>query len=364
MKIMRTRKVGRIVVISLALMLVVAGCNSAKSNTSGDNAQPAATGSGAAEKETLRIGFYAPIVMDWFDSVKKGCDQFASEYGAEIEYQFGPAESGSQAIQDELMEAMAAKGIRNFLVYPENPSASNATYREFKNIGSNIVNYGGDTEQPTPASFFVGLDVYEASKARMQRTVDDLGGKGNIITAYQDAADPMVAVGRSAYNGVIDATPGCTLLQELSDLNSAEMATAKFADALSANFGKIDAIVVYGQQVSVGLANALKEYYASNPDADLIYVIGSNIMPEVLESVRAGYTTYTTADIPEGYGYIGCSLLAHLRDGWVPRDGVYKIIMPEIYVNKDNVDSFENDIRQIQADMVAKIETEYMIKAN
>ena len=346
----------RLLALLLAAVFMLSACASGNGGGS-----PSPTGS--STQEPLRIGYIAPIVLPYFDLVKQGCERFAEETGAEIEYHFGAAESGSQQDEDAAMTAMAAKGIRNFLVFPDDDVAANASFQELKDIGCNIVNYGGDTAKPTPVSFYVGQNKDEICRARAQYVVDALGGKGNIILAYQDSTDPNVAIARKAYNETFEAA-GMKVIQELTDLNGAEMAQAKFNDAIAANYGNIDGILVYGLQVSIGLTYSLAEYYADNPDADHIFVFTLNDTQEALAALRAGNTNVTTYEPSEVAGYIACWLLARMRDGWTPKEGAYFLYVPEIYITMDNIDDYTSDAERISAELMARAEVELLEKPN
>lgn len=306
----------------------------------------------------ITVGWYAPLVHSFFENVKSGVEAYSEEHGIDVEYVYGSAET--QAAENEKLEALAGKGVKDFLVYPMDQDAANGLYDELSANGCNIVNYAADTNQPTEASFFVGVDVYNRCYKQIETLFDMMGKKGNLLIVLEALESPNTQLAKQAYEDALKEYPDITLLQECAGMNTVETATTKIQDALSANYGKIDGIVAYGTTCSAALSSLMGEYYENG--ADRVQVMLTDTEPEVLEAIKAGDIDATISQPMFAYGYIGCALLQYMWEGYVPKEDVYSIDFDSVIVTSENVDSFSEDEYNLTIDLYDRLTTDYLVK--
>ena len=142
-------------------------------------------------------------------------------------------------------------------------------------------------------------------------------------------------------------------------MESIETSTAKIQDALSARIEEIDGVICTGYTPTVAAATILSEWNQT-PDNKRIHFVGIDTDSVVLDAIRQGAIDATISQNPYGHGYITCALLSYLLDGWQVNPDRYFINSGTVLVTKDNVDTFEGEVRAITARIMGELETKYL----
>jgi len=88
--------------------------------------------------------------------------------------------------------------------------------------------------------------------------------------------------------------------------------------------------------------------------------VGIDTDEVVLKAIRDGRIDATLAQNPRAMGYVGCSLVSHLLDGWTARAGYQTIDSGTVLITKDNVDTFEKEVAAVTEKIKKQIETKYL----
>ena len=306
-----------------------------------------------------KIAWYAPMVHPYFDAVKKGVEAFEKDTGIEVLKQIG--QEWTQDNQNQNIEALAAKGYKAFTVYPVDASATNGLYKELTDRGMFAVSFGTSTVQPTTASFAVATDVKDAAMVATEKLIELMGGKGNILNVLEVVEDANTKLRKQGIEEVVAKHPGVKIIQEVAGIKTVEEGTEKIQNAISAKINEIDGIVCTGYVITVATTTILKELHQSG--GKQIHFVGIDDDKLVLDAIRNGEIDATIAQNPFGHGYITCTLLKYLLDGWKPKKDVYFVNAGIAIVTKENVDSyFEKDILKTTKDIVGSLETKYLEK--
>ena len=87
-------------------------------------------------------------------------------------------------------------------------------------------------------------------------------------------------------------------------------------------------------------------------------------IPVILEAIENGVIDATRAQNPYGIGYISMLLCKYLAEGWTPREGVYSVDTGAVMVAQDNVSTYSEDLQAVTADIVSRIEADYLEKVD
>ncbi len=305
-----------------------------------------------------KIAWYAPMVHPYFDAVKKGVEAFEKETGVEVLKQIG--QEWTQDNQNQNIEALAAKGYTAFSVYPVDPSATNGLYEELTERGIYAVNFGTSTLQPTTASFAVATDVKAAAMVAAEKLIELMGGKGNILNVLEVVEDANTILRKEGIEEVVAKYPDVKIIQEVAGIKTVEEGTEKIQNAISAKLNEIDGVICTGYVITVAATTILSELHDSGTKN--IHFVGIDDDPLVLDAIRDGKIDATIAQNPYGHGYISCSLLNHLLNGWKPKEGAYFVNAGIAVVTKDNVDTFSDDILNVTKEIVDSLEENYLTK--
>ncbi|MBK8047934.1 MAG: substrate-binding domain-containing protein [Anaerolineales bacterium] len=335
---------------------------------SGAGSTPAAGGEAAATTEAaaepaaagdFKPVWYAPAPHPYFEQVKLGVDAFEKDTGITVEKQIGP--DWEQNSQNQRMEALAAKGFNAFSVYPANASGANGLYEELTATGINIANFGTSTDQPTTASFAVATDVKAAAMAATEELIKAMGGKGNIINILEVLTDPNTVLRKAGIEEVVAKYPDVKIIQEVAGMATTEEATQKVGDALSANIDTVDGIIATGYTPSVAIAQVLGEYKSKGGER-AIHAVGIDTDDIVMQAIKDGVMDGTIVQNPYGHGYLSLMLLKHLADGYKPIEGVYFIDAGFAFANKDNLETYNDDILKVTDQIKNDLLTKYLVK--
>ena len=318
-------------------------------------AEPAA----AAPSGDFKPVWYAPAPHPYFEDVKKGIEAFEKDTGITVEKEIGP--DWNQDSQNQRMEALAAKGFNAFSVYPADASGANGLYEELTQRGIHIANFGTSTAQPTTASFAVATDVKAAAMAATEELIKAMGGKGNIINVLEVLEDPNTALRKQGIEEVVAKYPDVKIIQEVAGMTSVDQATVKVGDALSANIDKVDGIIATGYTPTVAIAQALTEY-KSKDGARTIHSVGIDTDPIVMTAIKDGVMDGTIVQNPYGHGYLSLLLLQYLSEGYKPKADSYFVNAGFAYANKDNLETYSEDILKVTEQIKSELLDKYLEK--
>ena len=305
-----------------------------------------------------KIAWYAPMVHPYFDAVKKGVEAFEKYTGIEVLKQIG--QEWTQDNQNQNVEALAAKGYKAFSVYPVDAGATNGLYEELTDQGMYAVSFGTSTLLPTTASFAVATDVKDAAMVATEKLIELMGGKGDILNVLEVVEDANTILRKEGIEEVVAKYPDVQIIQEVAGIKTVEEGVEKIQNAVSAQLNEIDGIVTTGYVITVAATTILSELHDSGTKK--IRFVGIDDDPLVLDAIRDGKIDATIAQNPYGHGYITCSLLKYLLDGWKPKEDVYFVNAGIAVVTKENVDTYFDDILKVTQDIVDSLDEKYLAK--
>lgn len=307
-----------------------------------------------------KILIYWPAPDTYFeDNIQPGYQAVEDMYGITVDYVIGT--EWTQDVENQMVEAKIAEGYDLFMVYGADTSGANALYKEMIENGCTVVNYGGVMNDPQVAPVTVCGDVYDYSYAATIEMIEAMGGEGTIINVLENLGDVNTLERQRGVEDAVAEYENVTICQTIGDINTQDEGYEKVADALAAN-PNATGIIATGGTASRGLANALADYYASNPDAKHIYAVATDPSDEVLAGVNGGYIDLGIAQNGYGQGFIGMQVLLHLAEGWSPVDFGEHIVTGYVFITKDNVDTFSEDVAALSVQIASELETTYLTK--
>ena len=348
------KKIMRRCAVLLAIVVGLAqGCDQ------GNRGQelPGSSGDSRSAVKSKQILWYSPTVHPFPQEVKKGVEAFEKDSGVVVEKSFG--QEFSQDNENANVEAFAAKGFDGFVIQPCDVSAANSLYEELADSGKVVVGYGSSTIEPTAALFCIATDVKLAAMEATEALIRFMGGRGNIVNVLEMVEDPSTILREQGVVEVVARYPDVNIVQKIAGMDSIETSTAKIEDVLATKIEQIDGIITTGYTPTVAAATILSEWHAKEGNKRIRFV-GMDTDAVVLKAIRGGHVDATLAQNPMAMGYVGCSLVSHLLDGWTANGGYQKINSGTVLITKDNVDTFEKEVEAITEKIKTQIETKYL----
>ncbi len=344
-------------VLAVFLFTILSGCGS--SATPSDDTTKAGVSTTSGNSSEFKVAWYASAPHPYFEDVKKGVEGFEKDFGITVEKQIGP--DWKQDSETQNVEALAAKGIKYFSIYPSDGSAANGLYEEMEASGVSFVNFGSSTVEPTKAKFYVGTDVKAAAAAATEELIKAMGDKGNIINVLEVLEDANTKLRKEGVEEAVKKHPNVKIIQEISGMKSVEEAVQKIDDSISANIDKVDGIIATGDTTTIGICNVLQAYKQKGGNR-AIHSIGIDTDPVTIKAIKEGYLEATISQNPYAHGYISLLLLKYMSEGWTPKAGMYRVDTGTSVVTKDNTETYNDDLMKINDEIKASLETKYLEK--
>lgn len=304
---------------------------------------------------------YWPAPDTFFDSyVLEGLEAFEKDYGVDIEWMVGT--EWTQDVENQSVEAKIAQGYDLFLIFGADTSGANALYKEIYDAGGKVVNYAGLMDDPQESAATLASDVYVQAYNSTKHLIELMGGEGEIVNVLEQLSDVNTQKRQQGVEDAVAEYENVSIVQTVADIATVDQGYEKISDALTANSG-IKGIITTGGTASQGLANALADYYGTNPDAEHIYAGTMDQSNEVMNAIASGQIDYTVAQNGWAMGYVSSMILCMLQDGWEPNEFGQFIDTGYIFIDSENSDTWQADIEKKAAELISILETDWFKKA-
>lgn len=307
--------------------------------------------------EVEPVVWYGVMPHPYITEVEQGAKTAAADDGIALRAVVG--QEWTQDNENANVKALSTRGHKGFSIFPGDPAGANGLFGELVRNGQYVVAYGAEPNLPTPASFTVATDIHQAATDACEELVKMMGEKGNILNVLETVTDVNTKVRNDAIVAVAAKYPDVNIAQTISDMSQVSVAKEKIQSALAARGEEIDGIITTGYNPTIASAAVLTEWH-SDPEHKRIRYIGIDTGATVLEAIRNGSIDATIAQNPFGHGYISCTILAKMVEGWTPGKDYQFINAGHLLITKDNVDTYAKEIRAITDNIVAELETKYL----
>ena len=312
---------------------------------------------GRSGREVEPIVWYGMMPHPYMTEVREGVEAAAAEMGKPVRIAMG--QEWTQDNQTANIRALSTRDHRAFSIFPGDPAGANGLFAELVRNRQVVVAYGAEPHLPTPASFTVATDIKQAAMEATEELIRLMGEEGNILNVLETITDVNTIKRDEGVNEVADRYPNVRVVQTISDMTQESVAREKIQSALAARGDAIDGIITTGYNPTIAAAAVLTEWH-KNPARKRIRFVGIDTGRTVLAAIRNGSIDATMAQNPFGHGYISCLILGKMVDGWTVRRPYQFIDAGNLIVNRDNVDTYHDEIRTITDRIVAELETTYL----
>ena len=308
--------------------------------------------------DQYKLVCYWPAPDVFFDSyVKQGLEAFNADFGQDVYWTIGTA--WTQDIENQACEALAAQGYDLFYIFGADTSGANALYKELYDNGCKVINYGGLVNDPQESALTLCSNVYVQAYNSTLRLIDLMGGEGTIINVLENLGDVNTQKRQEGVEAAVSEYPNVSIAQTLADINVAAEGHEKVSNALAGNAG-VKGIIATGGSASQGLATAMEDYYAVNPNADHIFCATMDQSDEVMKGIAEGYVDHTVSQNGWAMGYVSPLILMYLADGWEPQNWGEHIDTGYIFITVENMNTWQADIETAAMNMIASIEADVL----
>lgn len=290
-------------------------------------AEKAAATGGDSAKDTVKIGITLYSLKNEFTvRIANAAEEKAEELGIDLVVYDGNYDPSTQISQ---VETMIADGVDGIILNPQDAQACAPCVDKAVEAGIPVVGVNTRVESDKLTSYVGSQDV-TAGEMEMQKIVDILEGKGNILIIEGPMGQSAQLERREGIQNVLDENPDIKVLAEKTANWSRSEGMTVMENWLQA-FDEIDAVVAENDEMALGAREAIK---ASGKD---IPAIGVDGITDALTAVKEGDLVASIFQDGAGQGSKAVEVLNEAIKGEDVEDN-YWIDFEE--VNQDNVAEF------------------------
>jgi ribose transport system substrate-binding protein len=323
--------------ICLSLAFLVSACGGSGSNSGGSNA------------DKYKFAVVEAVVNPFYTPFPQALDDVSKAESIPVPL-LGAPQNFDQTQENTIIDGFVAKGIKALGVQPVDAVAGNQTIKRLVQQHINVVTFGSCSKtQEAGAIYCLQSDVKKAAYIATKNLIQTIGGKGKIVHLAGQVADTSTAPRIAGVEQAVSEASGVTLLQTISDIDSAEAAQNAVSNLLAAKRTQIDGIVSTAYNPSVAMANELRRLNETR-----IKGVAIDTDPIVLKAIKDGFLLATQAGNPYEQAYISVLSMKYLADGCKWKDNSasgFLVDAPYLYTTKDTVDS----LAQAEAEATKKI---------
>jgi len=303
------------------------------------------------------IVWYGMAPHPYKTEVQAGAEACAAENQIGILCMLG--QEWTQDNENKNVESLSTKPHKAFSIYPGDPAGANALFKTLTDNGQFVVAYGAETNLPTPASFTVATAIKEAAMVACEELVRMMGEKGKILNVLETVTDLNTKKRDDGIKEVVAKYPNVTIVQTITDMTQVSEATKKIHSALAARGDEIDGMITTGYNPTIAASRVLTEWH-KDPSHKRIRFIGIDTGEDTLKAIKEGHIDATVAQNPYGHGYISCTILKLMLDGWRPKKAYQFINAGIVIVKKSNVDTYAAEVKKTTDRIVSELKTQYL----
>jgi ABC-type sugar transport system substrate-binding protein len=379
------RKKSALLLVFLALVLVLAACQSAPAETGTEEEAAEApseeavaeeaveeTGEEAAAEEPISVAFFVPWTEDvWYVAAIKGAEDAAADLGIDIQVYDAGYDVATQVQQFDT--AMASKPDA-IVISAVDPSGMVPSIEAASEAGIVVVDYDRPLWDTDALDALLVLDTPGLGtigcEAIAQHLIETKGeAKGKVIRAFGDMADTWVTDISGGWDPCMAQYPDITILPAMSGAWEPETSAANVEQLLLTN-PDVDAIFLDSDFLSSGIVTYIEQAgYGKAGEDNHIFFVGVGGMPQALDYIREGWMDFTVNNpipdfsgaavriavmlvkgealpsewVQEGAGWSPATIFPTPEYGTAPfaNDGVYTgpvLNMDNVIVGPDDVD--------------------------
>jgi ribose transport system substrate-binding protein len=258
--------------------------------------------------------------------------------------------------QNVILDAFIAQDIRGIFMMPSNSTAVNAEITKIVKAGVPVVCMGGPPDDPTDAVLTLATDVYQSAYNGTIAIIEKIEENGNIVALSGQISDPNTKARFQASADACAKYPNVNLIQQIGDIDDAELSMTAVENLLAAQGDKINGIISTAYYPSVAIAT-----YLTDPKYSHIIGVGIDTDEKVLDAIRAGSLYGTMSQNPYGQGYICTLTLKMLADGWTYKSTESKHIdSGSFLITTDNI----NELDKLKIDVTNEILSTWTARFN
>lgn len=327
---MMKKAIGTLLAISLVLVLLV-GCTGNEGSSVTDESPVASTVTAAettaetTKTETKIIGLIPQSTLYvFYDYVKKGAEDAASEAGYTINYQ-GTTTDTDGTGQRKIVEDMMVSGVDALAISATNADAVNDL---LKTLGVPVIAWDCSVDSSACLTT-VSVDHYKAAAAVADYMIEKLPDGGKFAVISTNAGNSVIADRENGFIETMESHSGFECIGPFYTDGDLEKSANTMQDLLTEN-PDLKGVFMVNEGCTEGASQTLKDENRSD-----IMAIGYDTSESLIQYVYDGILDGMISQNPYGLGYNSVKAAIEAVEG--KTDFEEKIVNDYMLVTADNI---------------------------
>lgn len=360
-----------ILLICVFIAAIFAGCSNASapksenkdSSSSNDASQPKKEEAAKeTKKEVNKADKYKFAVVKggvhpYFNPMDQAVKDAAKDFDVP-EPIFQAPQNWNQNEQNNILDGLVAKGIKAIAFCTSDPVAGNEEITKIVDNGVPVITFAMSPALPSKASFCLATDVGDSAYQGTKHLIEAMGKKGNIVHLTGNLTDGNTKIRMEAVEKAVKEFPDVKILQTITDIDVAEPAQNAISSLMAAKRSQIGGVICTAYIPAVTVANEVRKLNEKR-----IKVVGIDTDKIVLDAIKDGYLVGTMAQNPYGQAYLSVYSMKLFADGYKwKKDAPFLINSGTLFIDKSNVDTYDQDLTKLTKDFIKEWPTKYFDK--
>jgi inositol transport system substrate-binding protein len=315
---MDLHRMKRLVVVTLASVLIVGACSS----TGTASQAPASQAAGGAK---VKIGVTFPILDQFLQTVADGMQAKATEMGT-VDLNIVAAQEKTD-VQLGQVENFISQKVDAIIVIPVDTDAAGPMTAKAQAAKIPLVYVNRRPSDLPKGVPYVGSDSLYAGTVEMESLAKLAGGKGNVVILQGDPANEAAVLRTKGCNDVVAKNPGMKVTKTQAGNWYRDKGLSIMENWIQTG-EQIDVVCANNDEMALGAIQALKNAKL----LDKVFVGGVDATKDALAAMKAGELEVTVFQDAKGQGGGGVDAAYKLVKGQTVPDLVdvpYQLVTPE-----------------------------------
>lgn len=311
-----------------AAAVLLAGCSSG----GGGGSNNASGNSGGSGGKHYRIGvsFYSNVIP-LYVQMQQGMEAKAKQLGATLEFSVA---NNSAETQSDQINTFITKGDDLILASPVDATALAPAYQAARSASIPIISVANKLDNASLEDAYVGPDLVDQAYRTMERVVQGMGGKGNLLLITGPPQIAFVQAQKAGWQKSLAKHPDVHVVDTVVD---ADLSTSGALDAATSALSAhpdVTGILSSDDDISMG---AIKAAQGRGLDLSKVYIAGWDGSPAAIQAIKAGTYDLTLSEKPYTWGQIAVQTAVDWLNGKKPSG--HRVNVPDIFIDQQNVNS-------------------------
>lgn len=314
-----------------AAALLLAGCSSGGGDNSNNGSSSSA---GGGKQYRIGVSFYSNVIP-LYVQMQQGMQDKAKQLGVTLEFSVA---NNSAETQSDQINTFITKGDDLILASPVDATALAPAYQAARSASIPVISVANKLDNASLEDAYVGPDLVDQAFRTMERVVEGMGGKGNLLLITGPPQIAFVQAQKAGWQKSLAKHPDVHVVDTVVD---ADLSTSGALDAATSALSAhpdVTGILSSDDDISMG---AIKAAQGRQLDLSKIYIAGWDGSPAAIDAIKAKTYDLTLSEKPYTWGQIAIQTAVDWLNGKKPSG--HRVNVPDIFIDQQNVNTLTTE---------------------